>query len=232
MPDSCLPMKGGPVGNDGNECAVTCPMDCGKDMMNCPGFNDANGCKMPDTCMPTKGPIGTDGTECAVTCPSAPCGEDFMTCADVSANGCPMPDTCIAMKGGAVDNDGNDCPVSCPCPADHMVCPVDDGNGCSLPICMPTKGPMGKDGNQCANVCPTKCGDNENSCWGGEDANGCPMPDTCIPVPTGAAGECATYCPMNCMAGTVKCPGLADANGCPMPDTCAPTAEECPTNTF
>merc|ERR1719510_2397863 len=70
MPDSCLPMKGGPVGNDGNECAVTCPMDCGKDMMNCPGFNDANGCKMPDTCMPTKGgAVDNDGNDCPVSCP-------------------------------------------------------------------------------------------------------------------------------------------------------------------
>ena len=45
----------GPVGIDGKECAVTCPMECGKDMMNCPGHNNNNGCQMPDTCMPTKG---------------------------------------------------------------------------------------------------------------------------------------------------------------------------------
>ena len=31
------------------------PVDCGKDMMNCPGGDDGMGCMMPDTCMPTKG---------------------------------------------------------------------------------------------------------------------------------------------------------------------------------
>jgi hypothetical protein len=31
------------------------PVECGKDMMNCPGGDDGNGCMMPDTCMPTKG---------------------------------------------------------------------------------------------------------------------------------------------------------------------------------
>ena len=31
------------------------PVDCGKDMMNCPGGDDGNGCTMPDACMPTKG---------------------------------------------------------------------------------------------------------------------------------------------------------------------------------
>ena len=42
----------GPLDNNGFECPVVCPIDCGKDMMNCPGGDDGNGCMMPDTCMP------------------------------------------------------------------------------------------------------------------------------------------------------------------------------------
>ena len=44
----------GPLDNDGNECPIQCPMNCGKDTMSCPG-GDANGCMMPDFCMPLKG---------------------------------------------------------------------------------------------------------------------------------------------------------------------------------
>ena len=76
MPDTCMPMKGGssylnkvcifwsfwsfvsisgPVGNDGNECPVTCPTRCGNEDMYCPGGDDGNGCMMPDTCVPKKG---------------------------------------------------------------------------------------------------------------------------------------------------------------------------------
>ena len=36
-------------------CPDVVPVDCGVDMMNCPGLMDAAGCQMPDTCMPTKG---------------------------------------------------------------------------------------------------------------------------------------------------------------------------------
>ena len=37
------------------DCPVSCPMNCGKDMMNCPGGDDGNGCMLPDTCMSTVG---------------------------------------------------------------------------------------------------------------------------------------------------------------------------------
>merc|ERR1711997_1183069 len=46
-PDTCMPMKNG-------DCMNHCPMNCGKDMMLCPGKMDSNGCKMPDMCMPGK----------------------------------------------------------------------------------------------------------------------------------------------------------------------------------
>merc|ERR1712083_1123407 len=52
-PDECLPMKGGPVGNDGVECPVMCPSalhPCGADMIACPVMG-ANGCQQPDTCL-------------------------------------------------------------------------------------------------------------------------------------------------------------------------------------
>ena len=52
MPDFCIPMKGGPVGNDGMECPVFCPMKCAFDDIQCYSGNDDNGCPMPDYCMP------------------------------------------------------------------------------------------------------------------------------------------------------------------------------------
>merc|ERR1712228_783759 len=63
-PGVCMPMKGGPVGNDGVECPVMRPSalhPCGADMIACPVMG-ANGCQQPDTCLPAKGPMGTDGT--------------------------------------------------------------------------------------------------------------------------------------------------------------------------
>ena len=44
----------GLVDNDGYECPIQCPMNCGQDEMSCPG-GDANGCMIPDFCMPLKG---------------------------------------------------------------------------------------------------------------------------------------------------------------------------------
>ena len=34
----------------------------------------------------------------------------------------------------------------------------------------------------CPVTCPTPCGPGEMRCYGGIDANGCNMPDTCIPA--------------------------------------------------
>jgi hypothetical protein len=50
--------------------------------------------------------------------------------------------------------------------------------------------------------------------------DGCPMPDTCMPV----TGDCpATTCPAACNFATDKtCPGGVDASGCMLPDTCMP----------
>ena len=40
---------------------------------------------------------------------------------------------------------------------------------------------MGKDGIECPAFCPSTCGPEEMSCWGGEDMNMCQMPDFCVP---------------------------------------------------
>ena len=57
-----------------------------------------------------------------------------------------------------------------------------DFNDCEMPeLCVSAKGPMGKDGFECAAHCPVKCGPEEIQCWGGMDANDCPMPDFCGP---------------------------------------------------
>ena len=43
------------TGHDGTECGVTCPTTCGADDLNCFGGEDANGCSMPNFCIPMKG---------------------------------------------------------------------------------------------------------------------------------------------------------------------------------
>ena len=58
-----------------------------------------------------------------------------------------------------------------------------DYNGCPEPnFCIPTKGPMGKDGVECPNQCPVKCSGDDMRCWGGKDMNDCPAKaDFCMP---------------------------------------------------
>ena len=47
----------GPLDNNGYECPVNCPAICGKDMINCPGGQEGNGCMMPDFCISSFGNI-------------------------------------------------------------------------------------------------------------------------------------------------------------------------------
>ena len=85
-------------------------------------------------------------------------------------------------------------------------------------------------------------------CPGGEDPNGCMMPESCMPSkgtisivnlavltlitilgPMGKDGvECPAHCPVNCGMDDVMCPGHMDDNGCMMPDHCIPNGSECP----
>merc|ERR1712241_1455508 len=94
-------------------CPVTCPVD----NMYCGGGMDANGCPMPNTCMPMTGPIGNDGDACAVACPPACAAGDMICPGGIDHNGCPMPDTCGPAATAT-------CPATCPvhCPQDHMHC--------------------------------------------------------------------------------------------------------------
>merc|ERR1712226_261212 len=113
MPDTCMPMKGGHLDNNGYECPVHCPASCGKDMMSCVGGDEGNGCMIPDFCISTIGELGKDGNECVPMCPQK-CSPDQMSCwGGKDGNDCPMPDICIPMKGGPVGKDGMECPVMC-----------------------------------------------------------------------------------------------------------------------
>ena len=40
-------------------------------------------------------------------------------------------------------------------------------------------------GFECPGLCPMFCGKDEISCPGGDDGNGCMMPDTCMPTKGG-----------------------------------------------
>merc|ERR1711974_294031 len=82
-PDTCMPMKNG-------DCMNHCPMNCGKDMMLCPGKMDSNGCKMPDMCMPNK--VG----DCWNSCPMD-CGKDTVCPGAMDPKGCMMPATCMPV---------------------------------------------------------------------------------------------------------------------------------------
>ena len=43
-------------------------------------------------------------------------------------------------------------------------------------------GNPGKDGNECAAHCPTKCSPDMMPCYGGSDSNNCEMGDFCAPA--------------------------------------------------
>ena len=45
------------VGNDGEECPISCPIDCGENEMYCDGGVDDNGCQYPHSCIPKNGGI-------------------------------------------------------------------------------------------------------------------------------------------------------------------------------
>ena len=82
-------------------------------------------------------------------------------------------------------SDPNDvCPATCPppCPA-ALICPgaiVDIPGGCPVTAtCMPIT--FGNNGGVCQVACPVACSEDQMSCDGGFDANGCQLPNTCVP---------------------------------------------------
>ena len=87
--------------------------------------------------------------------------------------------------------------------------------------------------NGCPEMVWPECNwDEEISCWGGYDADGCEMPSVCVPNHNGINGtdgtKCWSNCPMMCDETEVFCPGEL-YNGCPMGDYCMPSDVGCPT---
>ena len=76
--------------------------------------------------------------------------------------------------------------------------------------------------NNCPAICPAPCPADQR-CPGTSTANGCPMPDTCIPITFGENGKaCPVACPVTCPPSQKVCEGGFDAYGCRMPNTCIP----------
>merc|ERR1712088_824852 len=132
-----------------SKCNAYCPVNCGPEEMHCPGEEDHMGCKMPDSCIPSK------NGDCSAFCP-VHCNENEMMCpGGVDGNGCPMPDTCMPSKGTP---DG--CPAECPTPScgrNEMPCQDLSTNGCpSKGYCMPFEAT-----SKCNAYCPVNCGPEE-----------------------------------------------------------------------
>merc|ERR1712083_508328 len=97
-----------------DQCSPSCPQttttDCGREMMNCPGPVDFQGCAMPGTCVAL-------GEECPFYCPYVPpmdCGEGERTCpGPIDSKGCKTMDQCVP--------DGEDCPLQSPGSKDYGV---------------------------------------------------------------------------------------------------------------
>ena len=171
------------------------------------------------------------------------CGEDELTCMDNFAGAiteaCP---TCIPNQDGTVDNWGNPCWSSCPvsCQEGEQLCGagVDPWSGCNTSgWCEPAIDPATK----CPFHCPTMCAETEMHCYGGSDANGCMMPDICVPSQdTGTVDNwgnpCWNSCPVFCHEGEQVCgDGVDPWSGCKMSGWCEPTMDtmgcpkSCPT---
>ena len=74
----------------------------------------------------------------------------------------------------------------------------------------------------CTAFCPTVCPPNLETCPGGTDVDGCPIPDFCFTSSNfgNDGSECAIACPVPCVGDQLFCFGVSDSNGCPMPNTC------------
>merc|ERR1711976_745367 len=96
---------------------------------------------------------------------------------------------------------------------------------------MPSKGPLDFNGVECPATCPVMCGPDTMWCAGGMSPNGCPMPNTCVPMqgpPDNDGNPCPSICPTPCGPGDMTCPGFMDPNGCPTADVCMPLGSACP----
>merc|ERR1719336_3554149 len=89
--------------------------------------------------------------------------------------------------------------------------------GCeNTPICLPTKGAPGKDGNECPVNCP--CMPEDQTCdMGFDEYTGCQHAPQCMPW---KEGDCPTFCP--CKSDEQHCDMGFDDMGCMMQPMCMP----------
>ena len=99
VPNSFCIFNVGPIGNDGKECPLTCPVICKSDEMWCDGGIDHNGCMMPNTCVNSKGPMGKDNVECNAFCPVKCAPGDMQCWGGKDDYDCEMPGFCTPSKG-------------------------------------------------------------------------------------------------------------------------------------
>ena len=237
---TCIPNQDGTVDNWGNPCWSSCPVSCQEGEQLCgAGVDPWSGCNMPGWCELSMDPV----TECPFHCPTM-CAETEIHCSGgMDPNGCMMPDHCFPSQDGTVDNWGNPCWNSCPivCHEDEQLCGagVDPWSGCNTSgWCEPAIDPATK----CPFHCPTMCAETEMHCYGGSDANGCMMPDICVPSQdTGTVDNwgnpCWNSCPVFCHEGEQVCgDGVDPWSGCKMSGWCEPTMDtlgcpkSCPPN--
>jgi len=181
------------------------------------------------------GPNFGTGGDRGFTCnefPPLECKEQ--TCyGGMDPKGCPMPDSCLPFKNGGC---AEHCPVNCA--ANEIMCSYgsDPTTDCHLgDFCHPAKsGNFALDGKtECAEHCPVNCGQDEMFCQGGQGADGCAMPDLCIPN-KGPMGKddipCPANCPTVCGPEEIECSnGVDPTSGCPMGSGCQLIKDGCPT---
>merc|ERR1712226_1230828 len=169
LPDECILQE---RDHAGELCTVHCPIDCEDDETWCPGQRNEMGCFEPDQCV--KRPIKTVGNDKGgVLCPSME-----------NTNGCKEPAVCMART---VDKDGQYCPAHsvCPatcCPCTEIACTygVDD-RGCQEATLCRAKG-KNFDDEYCEGVCPPTCSGSEFLTSNGNDARGCEIASSCVPI--------------------------------------------------
>ena len=111
----------GPTKDDeGNDCPLTCNVNCLTTETFCQSGLDARGCKLPDSCVARQNT--RDGDLCQGVCDIS-CDDNEIKCpVPPNAEGCPQTSVCLPKPK---DSDGNDCPAVCPtfCNEDENLCP-------------------------------------------------------------------------------------------------------------
>ena len=100
------------------------------------------------------------------------------------------------------------------CPEGTFNCPFAGGQ-----ICVPNKSwARDRYGAECPPPgCPMGCGEDQMSCWGGYNYNGCPMPDTCMPKPNPMPTDTCppAGCPLRCGPDEMVCSRKMPWSDCP-----------------